>query len=134
MARTWTFLSNHAHVLLHVFRDPAARVEDIARGVGITPRACLLILDDLEQAGYLHRVRAGRRNRYSVLGDRPFRHPASSGHTVAELLAVFAAPPDQPPGVEVAADSDRRVTADAPPEVRGDVGDGQAARPPPGVT
>lgn len=92
--RRWTFLTNHAHVLLAVARHPDIRVEEIAAGVGITTRAALGILKDLEVAGYLQRTRVGRRTHYELHEQRPFRHPASAGHTVDELLALFG--PDEP--------------------------------------
>jgi predicted ArsR family transcriptional regulator len=88
----WTFLTNHAHLLLAVARDPDARVHELATSVGISDRAALMILDDLEAAGYLRRERVGRRNRYTVDEHRPFRHPTTAAHDVGELLAIFAAP------------------------------------------
>lgn len=94
--RRWTFLTNHAHVLLAVARHPDIRVEDIAAEVGITTRAALAILKDLEAAGYLRRTRVGRRTHYELHEHRPFRHPASAGHTVDELLALFG--PDEGDG------------------------------------
>lgn len=90
--RHWTFLTNHAHVLLAVARAPDARVHEIAARVGITPRSTLLILQDLEDAGYLHRTRLGRRNHYTLHPNRPLRHPASAGHDVDELLTIFTKP------------------------------------------
>ncbi|HYO85317.1 MAG TPA: transcriptional regulator [Dermatophilaceae bacterium] len=87
----WTFLTNHAHVLLSVSRNPDRRVEEIAGDVGITTRAALLILHDLEESGYLRRSKIGRRTHYTVDALRPLRHPSSAGHTVAELLAIFGA-------------------------------------------
>lgn len=84
----WTFLTNHAHVLLVVRRDPRARLDDIARAVGITRRAVQHILADLEAAGYLSRSRVGRRNEYRVLGG-PLRHPLDRGRAVEELLDVL---------------------------------------------
>ncbi|UZN03451.1 helix-turn-helix transcriptional regulator [Cellulomonas sp. S1-8] len=95
-ARTsWTFLTNHAHVLLAVARDPDLRVADIAGYVGITPRATLLVLHDLEAAGYLQRHREGRRTHYTIAAHQPFRHPTTASHDVDELLALFgvAGPP-----------------------------------------
>jgi DNA-binding MarR family transcriptional regulator len=83
--RGWTFLTNHAHVLLVVRQDPHARLRDIAAAVGITERAVQLILGDLEQAGYLRRSRVGRRNEYDVLGG-PLRHPLEKGRAVDDLL------------------------------------------------
>lgn len=94
MQQSWTFLTNHAHVLLAVARDPDIRVHDIAQAAGITDRAALLILQDLEDAGYVHRERVGRRNHYTLEPGRPFRHPAHAAHDVDELVAIFTAGPD----------------------------------------
>ena len=81
----WTFLTNHAHVLLVVRRDPQVRLRDIAEAVGITERAVQLILGELECAGYVRRTRVGRRNEYDVLGG-PMRHPLERGRAVDDLL------------------------------------------------
>ncbi len=87
----WTFLTNHGHVLLAVAQSQDARVAEIAARVGITARATLTILKDLEDAGYLRRHRVGRRSHYTVDAHRHFRHPATAGHEVGELLAIFTA-------------------------------------------
>jgi len=86
--RGWTFLTNHAHVLLVVRRDPRARLREIAEAVGITERAVQLILGDLEGEGYLRRTRVGRRNEYQVLGG-PLRHPLDRGRAVEEVLEAL---------------------------------------------
>jgi len=88
-ARTWTLLTNHGHVLVHVHRNPDARIRDIAATVGITERATLNILRDLEEGGYITRVPQGRRTHYVVNDRRPFRHPAEADHQVGEFLGVF---------------------------------------------
>ncbi len=82
----WTFLTNHAHVLLCVVMEPEARVRDIARQVGVTERCVQRMLADLEQAGYLTRVHHGRRNFYEVHDNLPLRHPLESHATVGALL------------------------------------------------
>lgn len=87
---TWTFLTNHAHVLLSVWEDPEARVRDIATRVGITERAVQRILQELESEQYIVRERVGRRNRYRVRADRPFRHPVEDHRPVSLLLDVIA--------------------------------------------
>jgi len=66
---TWTFLTNHAHVLLAIAAEPQIRIRDIAVQVGITERAAHRIVADLEGAGYLKVTKVGRRNEYSVLRD-----------------------------------------------------------------
>lgn len=88
-SRTWTLLTNHGHVLVYVHRLPDARVRDVAAAVGITERATLSILRDLEQEGYLVRVPHGRRTHYVVDPHRPFRHPEEADHQVGDLLALF---------------------------------------------
>lgn len=85
----WTFLTNHAHVLLTVARDPQIRVRDLAARVGVTERAAQKILADLVQAGYVTRTRAGRRNSYTVATGQPLRHPMDANHDLDELLAVL---------------------------------------------
>jgi predicted ArsR family transcriptional regulator len=87
--RTWTFLSNHGHVLLAIAADPEIRLRDIAARVGITERAAQLIVHDLEEEGYVSKERAGRRNRYALLPGRPFRHPAEADRDVDDLVAIF---------------------------------------------
>jgi len=86
---TWTFLTNHAHVLVWISNHPESRVRDIAASVGITERAAQSILRDLEADGYVSRDRVGRRNTYTVYSELPFRHPIESHQLVGELLRLF---------------------------------------------
>lgn len=88
-ASTWTFLTNHAHVLLCIRRDPDIRLRDVAQLVGITERATQKIVADLGEAGYLSVERVGRRNRYSIEGRQPLRHPLERSHEVGELLDLL---------------------------------------------
>lgn len=85
----WTFLTNHAHVLVCIAEEPDIRGRDIANRVGITERAAQAIIADLAEAGYLTRTREGRRNRYAVNPDGPLRHPLEREHTIGELLAML---------------------------------------------
>ncbi len=82
----WTFLTNHAHVLLCLTREPEVRMRDIANQVGITERAVQRIIADLEQAGNIARIRQGRRNCYEVRGDLPLRHPIEKHVRVSSLI------------------------------------------------
>ncbi|MEM9132897.1 MAG: helix-turn-helix domain-containing protein [Actinomycetota bacterium] len=84
---SWTFLTNHAHVLLALSRDPELRQRDIAFAVGITVGAVQRIIGDLQNQGYLETERVGRRNRYLINLELPLRHPLEADHTVGELLA-----------------------------------------------
>ncbi len=85
---TWRFLTNHGHVLLAVAAAPDARVADIAAEVGITPRAALGILRDLEEARYITRTRRGRRTHYEVRPHQHFRHPSTARFEIDGLLAL----------------------------------------------
>lgn len=87
--RQWTFLSNHAHVLVCLASDPGARLRDVAAQVGITERAVQKIVSDLESAGVLTRERDGRRNRYHMALDRPLRHPIERHRSIGALLGML---------------------------------------------
>jgi DNA-binding MarR family transcriptional regulator len=87
---TWTFLTNHAHVLLAIAAEPDLRLRDIAARVGITERAAQRIVAELEEAGYLEIRREGRRNSYRVQRNRHLRHPAEQHHRIGELIEVLA--------------------------------------------
>lgn len=87
--RRWTFLSNHAHVLVGLQADPEARVRDLAASIGITERGVQRILGDLEAEGLLVRSREGRRNVYELQLDQPLRHPLEAHRTVAQLVQLF---------------------------------------------
>lgn len=85
-SRGWTFLTNHTHVLLVLYRDPDLRQREIAQLVGITEGAVQRILHDLEDGGYIARSKIGRRNHYTVNPELPLRHPLEADHRVADLL------------------------------------------------
>jgi len=87
---SWTFLTNHSHVLICLARDPQLRLRDLAEQVGITERAVQGIVKDLEVAGCLTRHREGRRNRYDIVTDRPMRHQVERQHVVGDLLGAMA--------------------------------------------
>ncbi|MBW2243310.1 MAG: MarR family transcriptional regulator [Deltaproteobacteria bacterium] len=89
----WTFLTNHAHVLISIVDTPEARMRDIAEKVEITERAVQRIVGDLEEAGYVQRVRVGRRNRYKVRKSLPLRHPIEKHRRVSALLTLILDPP-----------------------------------------
>ncbi len=82
----WRFVTNHAHVLESIWADPSLRLRDIAVKVGITERTAAQIVRDLEQAGYLTKVRDGRRNRYEVHDELPLRHPQHRHRRVGDLI------------------------------------------------
>lgn len=85
----WTFLSNHAHVLICLAQEDSPRLRDVASRIGITERAVGTIVHDLEQEGFLERHREGRRNTYRLSLDRPLRHEIERHREVRELVALF---------------------------------------------
>jgi len=85
----WDFLTNHAHVLVCVARDPGIRLREIAAAVGITERAAHRILSELVDEGYVVRERQGRRNHYQVKTELPLPHPLAREHELGDLLDVL---------------------------------------------
>ncbi len=92
-AQGWTFLTNHAHVLICLVREPDLRLRDVALQVGITERGVQRIVTELEEAGILTRNRDGRRNHYQVDTTRPLRHPIEAHCTISQLLEMVATDP-----------------------------------------
>ena len=86
---SWTFLTNHTHVLLCLFSRPGDTLREVAARVGITERAVQRIVGDLEEAGVLTRVREGRRNRYVINAALPLRHPLEAHRSIQELLDLL---------------------------------------------
>jgi MarR family len=87
---SWTFLTNHARVLLLVAHDPGIRLRDIAASLGITERSAFGIITDLVEAGYMVKEKDGRRNRYHIQAHLPLPEPTSQERTVGEVLALLA--------------------------------------------
>src|SRR5438046_9337865 len=73
----WSFLTNHARVLLCIAHDPGVRLRDIAASVGITERSAYGMVTDLAAAGYAVKQKDGRRNRYQIQAHLPLTEPTS---------------------------------------------------------
>ena len=82
----WTLLTNHAHVLVCIDREPDIRLIDLAQQVGVRERSAHRILTELVEAGYVSRERRGRRNVYTINRDMPFRRQGVDAGTVGQLL------------------------------------------------
>lgn len=87
---SWTFLTNHARVLLCLADEPDLRLREAAERIGITERAVQRIVTDLEEAGIVTRTREGRRNTYAVNPEARLRHPSDAHRTVGELLELLS--------------------------------------------
>jgi DNA-binding transcriptional ArsR family regulator len=86
---SWSFLTNHARVLLCIAHDPDARLRDIAASLGITERSVYGIVTDLTAAGYVIKHRDGRRNLYQIQAHLPLPEPASKEPAIGEVLALL---------------------------------------------
>ncbi len=86
---SWTFLTNHAQVLLCIAHDPGVRLRDIAASLGITERSAYGIVTDLAGAGYIVKQKDGRRNRYQIQAHLPLPEATSRERTVGEVLALL---------------------------------------------
>ena len=101
----WSFLTNHARVLLCIAHDPGVRLRDIASSLGITERSAHGFVTDLTAAGYVLKQKDGRRNRYQIQAHLPPHEPASQQLAIGEVLALLAG-----------ATAGRQPTRGSPPE------------------
>jgi DNA-binding IclR family transcriptional regulator len=86
---TWTFITNHARVMMVISQDPTVRLRDIASTLDITERAAQRIVTELVDEGYLSRKREGRRNTYTVHPEAPLRSTQVKGTTIGDLMALL---------------------------------------------
>jgi len=88
MAR-WTFLTNHALVLVFLANHPRITGHELSLSIGITERAVRRLITDLEAEGYVKKEREGRRMRYVVDHELHFRHPAQRDKEIGILLKAL---------------------------------------------
>ena len=88
--RSWTFLTNHAQILVALASEPDAPVGELAEAAHITERSAYRILADLQKHGYVRRVRNGRGSRYEINRTMPLRDPTVEHEIVATLLDLVA--------------------------------------------
>ena len=94
---SWTFLTNHAHVLICLATEPRMRLRDVDDKVGLTERAVQRIVAELEDGKYIVREREGRRNVYRLDLSKPFRHPIEKHCAIGEIVdfVIGKNPPSQ---------------------------------------
>lgn len=107
---SWSFLTNHARVLLAIADDPDARLRDLAEALEVTERTAFAIVNDLTDAGYLVKEREGRRNRYHIQEHLPLPADVGRERTIGEVLDLLVAAERRPP-----VDTRRRRGSDPPP-------------------
>jgi predicted transcriptional regulator len=88
-ANRWTFLTNHAHVLILLSLEPKQVLREVAMQVGITERAVQRIIADLEEDGFIKREKIGRQNVYHVYPNRQLRHPIEAHRTIGQLIKLI---------------------------------------------
>ena len=88
-APSWSFLTNHAQVLVCIAHDPGIRLREIGEAVGITERAAHRIVVELADAGYISRQRNGRRTRYTIKTHLPLPDPLAREQKIGDLLAIL---------------------------------------------
>ena len=91
----WSFLTNHARVLLCIAHDPGVRLRDIAARTGVTERTAYGIVTDLTEAGYVVKHKDGRRNRYQIQAHLPLPGTGSRERTIGEILALLGGTDDE---------------------------------------
>jgi hypothetical protein len=94
----WSFLTNHARVLLCIAHDPGVRLRDIAARTGVTERTAYGIVTDLTAAGYIVKHKDGRRNRYQIQAHLPLPETDSRERTIGEILALLPGADDEATG------------------------------------
>lgn len=87
--KAWTFLTNHAHVLILLYAEPGLVMREVAQRVGITERAVQRIVQDLEEQGFVRRRKVGRKNEYEVLTKKALRHPIESHRNIGDLIRLI---------------------------------------------
>jgi hypothetical protein len=90
---SWSFLTNHAQVLICIAQDPGIRLREIGEVVGITERAAHRIVVELAAAGYISRRRNGRRNHYTIKSHLPLPDPLAGEQKIGDLLAILTRQP-----------------------------------------
>jgi MarR family len=109
----WSFLTNHARVLLYIAHDPGARLRDIAASQGITERSAHAIVADLTQAGYVAKRKEGRRNRYQIEAHLPLAEPGTREPATGEFLALLLGQPVSQYGPPDRTAADQRAASTA---------------------
>jgi DNA-binding transcriptional ArsR family regulator len=85
----WTFLTNHAIVLLFLAKHPLITGRKLSELIGITERSVRNIISDLESGGYVKRSKEGRQVRYKINPDLPFRHYTQKDKAIRILLEAL---------------------------------------------
>jgi len=92
LKQSWTFFTNHTHVLVYLAMNGSTPLKDVADAIGITERAVQRIVKELEDSGVLTAKKIGRNNHYELHLDVALRHPLEKHCTIGQILSVIAGP------------------------------------------
>ena len=82
----WTFLSDHAQVLVVLARDPRNDARAVAKATGIDIDRVRAILRDLEEARFIRRERKGGTDFTFINREMALHHAVEGHHAVGRLL------------------------------------------------
>jgi DNA-binding transcriptional regulator PaaX len=85
----WTFVTNHALVLVYLANHTRITALALSSSIGITERAVRKIIADLEAEGYISKEKEGRRVKYSINKKLPLRHQTQQDKSIHRLLQVL---------------------------------------------
>jgi predicted DNA-binding transcriptional regulator YafY len=86
----WSFLTNHGRALLCIAQNPEIRLREIAAELGITERHAYAIVTDLADAGYIVKLREGRRNRYQVQSHLALPELPDREQVIGDVLDILS--------------------------------------------
>ena len=84
--REWTFVTNHALTLASIAKNPDKTAREIGDDVGVTERTAHKIIMDLEEDGYITKIKVSIRNTYRIHTEVPIK---SADSAVGELLELL---------------------------------------------
>ncbi|MEO0337116.1 MAG: winged helix-turn-helix domain-containing protein [Pseudomonadota bacterium] len=87
---SWTFFSNYGHVyFLIALSEDDLTLREISDRVGITERSVQGIIQSLEEAGYVERLKVGRNNVYKIKPGKTLRHDLESNVKLEDLTNLI---------------------------------------------
>lgn len=85
----WTFVTNHALVLVYLANHPRITALALSSSIGITERAVRKIIADLEAERYISKEKEGRHVKYSINKKLPLRHHTQQDKSIHGLLEAL---------------------------------------------
>ena len=80
-------------MLAYITRNPQKTTQTIAQELGLSIRGVQIILNELEEQGYIEREKIGRHNQYVIHPEMPMRGRFDRKCTVGKVLEAIGAMP-----------------------------------------